>query len=48
MLTSLLFYKGLNYADFEPILSEEEMLDIYDKKSHLYYIVWDKIDELKF
>ncbi|EAY08405.1 hypothetical protein TVAG_269310 [Trichomonas vaginalis G3] len=46
-LTTLLHYKGLKFENFEPKINEEEILNIYPTESPLYYIVWDKVDELK-
>lgn len=46
-LKTLLHYKGLKFHNFEPKCSEEDILNLYDKESPLYYIAWDKVDELK-
>ena len=46
-LATLLFFKGINFKDFKPEITEEEILNLYDKESPLYYIAWDKVDELK-
>ncbi|EAY22329.1 hypothetical protein TVAG_378080 [Trichomonas vaginalis G3] len=46
-LATLLSYKGLNFKDFKPHKKEEDILNIYKKDSLLYFIAWDKIDDLK-
>ncbi|EAX89846.1 hypothetical protein TVAG_448770 [Trichomonas vaginalis G3] len=55
----LLYYRGLKFDKFSPEVDtkyyetvdpqskQEEILNIYSKDSPLYYIAWDKIDELK-
>ena len=48
ILTSLLYYRGVIFDEyFRSCFSEERIIDIYPKDSPYYYIVWDKIDELK-
>ncbi|EAY11138.1 hypothetical protein TVAG_359180 [Trichomonas vaginalis G3] len=37
----------LSYNGFEPNKKEEDILNIYKKDSPLYFIAWDKIDDLK-
>ncbi|EAY11498.1 hypothetical protein TVAG_248650 [Trichomonas vaginalis G3] len=46
-LTSFLYYKGIKFEDSEPYYSEERIQNLYETDSPLYYIAWDKIDELK-
>lgn len=46
-LATLLFNKGFKFDNFKPQMNEEEIINLYDKESPLYYIAWDKIDELK-
>ncbi|EAX87628.1 hypothetical protein TVAG_313310 [Trichomonas vaginalis G3] len=46
-LTTLLHYKGFKFENFEPKMTEEEILNLYSTESPLYYIAWDKVDELE-
>ncbi|EAX97508.1 hypothetical protein TVAG_429440 [Trichomonas vaginalis G3] len=46
-LATLLSYKGFNFKYFKPVKKEEDILNIYKKDSLLYFIAWDKIDDLK-
>ncbi|EAY04329.1 hypothetical protein TVAG_069780 [Trichomonas vaginalis G3] len=46
-LAALLHYQGLKFENFEPKKKEEEILNIYSTESPLYYIVCDKVDDLK-
>ncbi|EAX98807.1 hypothetical protein TVAG_479790 [Trichomonas vaginalis G3] len=46
-LAALLHYKGFKFENFEPEMKEEEILNLYSTESPLYYIAWDKIDDLK-
>ncbi|EAY10449.1 hypothetical protein TVAG_271400 [Trichomonas vaginalis G3] len=46
-LATLLSYKGFNFKDFKPYKTEEDILNIYEIGSLLYFIAWDKIDDLK-
>ncbi|EAX99561.1 hypothetical protein TVAG_104420 [Trichomonas vaginalis G3] len=49
-LSKMLYCKGFIAGDFNPCFyqaTEEEILNIYDTESPLYYIAWDKVDELK-
>ncbi|EAY12083.1 hypothetical protein TVAG_039310 [Trichomonas vaginalis G3] len=46
-LAMLLHYKGFKFENFKPNMNEEEILNLYLTNSHLYYIAWDKFDELK-
>ncbi|EAY13128.1 hypothetical protein TVAG_444110 [Trichomonas vaginalis G3] len=46
--TDLLCYKGIKFEKYEPYLEEEDkILNFYETDSPLYYMAWDKIDELK-
>ncbi|EAY14112.1 hypothetical protein TVAG_351600 [Trichomonas vaginalis G3] len=46
-LASLLHYKGFRFENFRPYKKEEEILNLYSIESPLYYIAWDKVDDLK-
>ncbi|EAY14435.1 hypothetical protein TVAG_426280 [Trichomonas vaginalis G3] len=46
-LTTLLHYKGFKFEHFSPIKKEEDILNIYPTESPLYYIAWNKVDDLK-
>ncbi|EAY07741.1 hypothetical protein TVAG_118220 [Trichomonas vaginalis G3] len=46
-LTTLLHYKGFKFEFFKPTKKEEEILNLYPTESPLYYIAWDKVDDLK-
>ncbi|EAY01557.1 hypothetical protein TVAG_217950 [Trichomonas vaginalis G3] len=46
-LATLLYYKGLKFENFEPQITEEEIMNLYSTESPLYYIAWDKVDDLK-
>ncbi|EAY21806.1 hypothetical protein TVAG_238320 [Trichomonas vaginalis G3] len=46
-LATLLYYKGFKFENFEPKMKEEDILNIYSTKSPLFYIAWDKVDDLK-
>ncbi|EAY16388.1 hypothetical protein TVAG_359970 [Trichomonas vaginalis G3] len=46
-LTTLLHYKGFKFQNFYPPMKEEEILNLYSTESPLYYIAWDKVDDLK-
>ncbi|EAY19709.1 hypothetical protein TVAG_433050 [Trichomonas vaginalis G3] len=46
-LATLLHYKGFKFENFEPEMKEAEILNLYPPKSALYYIAWDKVDDLK-
>ncbi|EAX93306.1 hypothetical protein TVAG_277110 [Trichomonas vaginalis G3] len=46
-LTTLLYYKGFKFENYEPEMNEEEILNIYSTDSPLYYIALDKADDLK-
>ncbi|EAY01437.1 hypothetical protein TVAG_490250 [Trichomonas vaginalis G3] len=46
-LATLLHYKGIKFENFQPFMKEEEILNLYSTESPLYYIAWDKVDELK-
>ncbi|EAY15969.1 hypothetical protein TVAG_262190 [Trichomonas vaginalis G3] len=46
-LVTLLYYRGFKFENFEPEMKEEEILNLYSTESPLYYIAWDKIDDLK-
>ncbi|EAY04750.1 hypothetical protein TVAG_288920 [Trichomonas vaginalis G3] len=46
-LATLLHYKGFKFENFEPKMTEEDVFNLYSTESPLYYIVWDKVDELK-
>ncbi|EAX78909.1 hypothetical protein TVAG_537920 [Trichomonas vaginalis G3] len=46
-LAALLHYKGFKFEKFVPKMKEEEILNIYSTESPLYYIAWDKVDDLK-
>ncbi|EAX94523.1 hypothetical protein TVAG_429650 [Trichomonas vaginalis G3] len=46
-LATLLHYKGFKFENFKPKMKEEKILNIYSTESPLYYIAWDKVDDLK-
>ncbi|EAY02080.1 hypothetical protein TVAG_485150 [Trichomonas vaginalis G3] len=46
-LATLLHYKGFKFENFEPKMKEEEIMNLYSTESPLYYIAWDKVDDLK-
>ncbi|EAY19285.1 hypothetical protein TVAG_451990 [Trichomonas vaginalis G3] len=46
-LATLLHYQGFKFENFEPEIEEDEILNLYSTKSPLYYIAWDKVDDLK-
>ncbi|EAY00408.1 hypothetical protein TVAG_114120 [Trichomonas vaginalis G3] len=46
-LATLLYYKGFDFENFEPEMKEEEILNLYSTESPLYYIAWDKVNDLK-
>ncbi|EAY15584.1 hypothetical protein TVAG_496030 [Trichomonas vaginalis G3] len=46
-LVTLLHYKGFKFENFEPEMKEEIILNLYSTESPLYYIAWDKVDDLK-
>ncbi|EAY17209.1 hypothetical protein TVAG_291610 [Trichomonas vaginalis G3] len=46
-LTALLYYKGLKLQELAPFRKQEEYLTLFPKTSPLYYIAYDKVDELK-
>ncbi|EAY14760.1 hypothetical protein TVAG_038680 [Trichomonas vaginalis G3] len=46
-LATLLYHKGFRFEEFKPPMTEEDIINIYSKESPLYYIAWDKVDELK-
>ncbi|EAY03764.1 hypothetical protein TVAG_072570 [Trichomonas vaginalis G3] len=46
-LATLLYYRGYHFPNFSPSMKEEEVLNIYSIDSPLYYIAWDKVDDLK-
>ncbi|EAX92128.1 hypothetical protein TVAG_224900 [Trichomonas vaginalis G3] len=46
-LSSLLYYKGIKFENFEPKFTQEEILNLYSTDSPLYYISFDKVDDLK-
>ncbi|EAX88698.1 hypothetical protein TVAG_294040 [Trichomonas vaginalis G3] len=46
-LTTLLHYQGFKFQNFEPKMKEEEILNLYSTESPLYYIAWDKVNDLK-
>ncbi|EAY17611.1 hypothetical protein TVAG_234920 [Trichomonas vaginalis G3] len=46
-LATLLHCQGFKFENFEPEMNEEEILNLYPTESLLYYIAWDKVDELK-
>lgn len=46
-LSTLLFNRGFNFLDYEPSRKEEDIYNIFPKESPLYYIAWDKVDDLK-
>ncbi|EAY13971.1 hypothetical protein TVAG_491090 [Trichomonas vaginalis G3] len=45
-LATLLHYKGFTFENFQ-LEIEEEILNIYSTESPLYYIAWDRVDDLK-
>ncbi|EAY00676.1 hypothetical protein TVAG_208680 [Trichomonas vaginalis G3] len=47
-LATLLHYQGFKFENFEPEIEEEIILNLYSTKSPLYYIAWDKVDDLKY
>ncbi|KAI5522219.1 protein ubiquitination [Trichomonas vaginalis G3] len=46
-LATLLHYQGFKFENFEPIMKEEKILKLYSTESPLYYIAWDKVNDLK-
>ena len=46
-LAMLLYYKCFKFENFKPTMKEEEILNLYSTDSPLYYIAWDKVDDLK-
>ncbi|EAX88553.1 hypothetical protein TVAG_309840 [Trichomonas vaginalis G3] len=46
-LAMLLYYRGFKFENFESEMKEEEILNLYSTESPLYYIAWDKVDDLK-
>ncbi|EAX92610.1 hypothetical protein TVAG_178870 [Trichomonas vaginalis G3] len=46
-LANLLHYKGFIFENFRPNQKQEKIINLFSKGSPLYYIAWDKIDELK-
>ncbi|EAY22590.1 hypothetical protein TVAG_036150 [Trichomonas vaginalis G3] len=46
-VATLLYYNGIKFEGFEPRKKKGEILNIFSKESPLYYIAWDKVDELK-
>ncbi|EAX83432.1 hypothetical protein TVAG_466540 [Trichomonas vaginalis G3] len=46
-LATLLHYQGFKFENFRPKMKEEEILNLYSTESPLYYIAWDKVDDLK-
>ncbi|EAX89953.1 hypothetical protein TVAG_124330 [Trichomonas vaginalis G3] len=46
-LATLLYYKCFNFEIFKPEIEEEEIVNLYSTESPLYYIAWDKVDDLK-
>ncbi|EAX91479.1 hypothetical protein TVAG_384590 [Trichomonas vaginalis G3] len=46
-LATLLHYQGFKFENFKPKIKEEEILNLYSTDSPLYYIAWDKVDDLK-
>ncbi|EAY11052.1 hypothetical protein TVAG_044760 [Trichomonas vaginalis G3] len=46
-LATLLHYQGFKFENFKPKMTEAEILNLYPQKSPLYYIAWDKVDDLK-
>ncbi|EAX89962.1 hypothetical protein TVAG_124420 [Trichomonas vaginalis G3] len=46
-LAMLLYYKCFNFENFESEMKEEKILNLYPTESPLYYIAWDKVDDLK-
>ena len=46
-LAALLFYKDVNFPNYKPKYDLESLTNIFSKESPLYYIAWDKVDELK-
>ncbi|EAX99134.1 hypothetical protein TVAG_115380 [Trichomonas vaginalis G3] len=46
-LTTLLHYQGFKFENFKPKMKEDEILNLYSTESPLYYIEWDKVDDLK-
>ncbi|EAY10808.1 hypothetical protein TVAG_258100 [Trichomonas vaginalis G3] len=46
-LATLLHYQGFKFQNFEPKMKEEEILNLYSTESPLYYIAWDKVNDLK-
>ncbi|EAY01406.1 hypothetical protein TVAG_230100 [Trichomonas vaginalis G3] len=45
-LAMLLYYQEFKFENFKPEI-EEEILNLYSTESPLYYIAWDKVDDLK-
>ncbi|EAY11313.1 hypothetical protein TVAG_344070 [Trichomonas vaginalis G3] len=46
-LATLLHYQGFKFENFKPEMKIGEILDLYSTESPLYYIAWDKVDDLK-
>ncbi|EAY16196.1 hypothetical protein TVAG_340900 [Trichomonas vaginalis G3] len=46
-LMALLHYKGIKFENFNPEWEEEQILNLFSSESPLYYIAWDKVDDLK-
>ncbi|EAX92127.1 hypothetical protein TVAG_224890 [Trichomonas vaginalis G3] len=46
-LAALLYYKGLKFESFKAFMTEEEILNLFSTESPLYYIAWDKVNDLK-
>ncbi|EAY17731.1 hypothetical protein TVAG_170450 [Trichomonas vaginalis G3] len=46
-LATLLYYQGFKLENFEPKMKEEEIMNLYPTDSPLYYITWDKVNDLK-
>ncbi|EAY17790.1 hypothetical protein TVAG_016200 [Trichomonas vaginalis G3] len=46
-LATLLHYQGFEFEYFQPKMIEDEILNLYSTESPLYYIAWDKVDDLK-
>ncbi|EAY02728.1 hypothetical protein TVAG_465880 [Trichomonas vaginalis G3] len=46
-LATILHYQGFKFENFEPKMKEEKILNLYSTESPLYYIAWDKVDDLK-
>ncbi|EAY23571.1 hypothetical protein TVAG_119070 [Trichomonas vaginalis G3] len=46
-LATILHYKGLRFENFVAKLTQEEILNLYSTETPLFYIAWDKVDDLK-